>query len=270
MWQDEATTNTHWSEKMNSPPVNSVVLLGTSSAEADAHRNHVSLFAESENGKLLFDCGGAPSQTLLRYGSSPEEIDAVIVSHEHVDHLAGLPSLVHAKLLRSEGPVSLDLFGAESVLKTAETLLQAFGLVNGRVNLDINFHNLKSDDTQAKLKKHWALELIPTRHGKISSYAVLAYGSNKKLFYTSDCVLDDDLFEVIQSVSLDTIIIDCGGGLAQNESHSGLNTIEKYFGCDERIKLVHIQSRHLGLVQRHIQLNRLQYEVPPDGMRFIL
>ena len=51
------------------------------------------LLVESEGTRVLIDCGFSVRETqkrLVRLSVSPEEIDAVLVSHEHVDHSFGV------------------------------------------------------------------------------------------------------------------------------------------------------------------------------------
>ena len=52
---------------------------------------------ETEEGEVLFDTGGS-SQVLLdnmeRMGVDPQAMDAVVLSHEHGDHVDGLPGLL--------------------------------------------------------------------------------------------------------------------------------------------------------------------------------
>ena len=53
------------------------------------------LVVESGETRLLIDCGFGPRETaarLSRLGLQPEEIDAVLVTHEHGDHIGGVAS----------------------------------------------------------------------------------------------------------------------------------------------------------------------------------
>jgi phosphoribosyl 1,2-cyclic phosphodiesterase len=53
-----------------------------------------SIFVATENTKILIDCGISCRQIMLRLneiGESPEDIDAIFITHEHSDHIRGLP-----------------------------------------------------------------------------------------------------------------------------------------------------------------------------------
>ncbi|HNY42155.1 MAG TPA: MBL fold metallo-hydrolase, partial [Bryobacteraceae bacterium] len=55
-----------------------------------------SVFVGTETTRILIDAGLSKKQTLLRLASIGEEasnLDAIFITHEHCDHIAGLPAL---------------------------------------------------------------------------------------------------------------------------------------------------------------------------------
>ena len=46
----------------------------------------------SRRGLLMLDCGGSPYRLMLKYGLEPRELLAIFISHNHPDHLMGLPA----------------------------------------------------------------------------------------------------------------------------------------------------------------------------------
>lgn len=68
--------------------------LGTSGAVPSLGRDNTSLVFVGAGEAVLVDCGGSPIQKLLLAAVDPLTVSRVIITHLHVDHAYGLPSLV--------------------------------------------------------------------------------------------------------------------------------------------------------------------------------
>ena len=68
---------------------------GTSGAIPSAARDNTALVFYSSDEVVLVDCSGSPYQKILKAGLDPMRVSSLIVTHRHVDHLYGLPSLAH-------------------------------------------------------------------------------------------------------------------------------------------------------------------------------
>lgn len=101
-----------------------VVVLGASGAVASAEADNTYLVLRGLGPPLLIDCGGSPHHKLLRAGIDPRELAGVLLTHDHADHLYGLPVLMqYLRMLDRDRP--LVLYGLEPVLETARALLAA-------------------------------------------------------------------------------------------------------------------------------------------------
>jgi ribonuclease Z len=69
-------------------------LLGTGAAVSDPHRTTTMLAVEEAGRVVLVDCGGDAAQRMLLSGLSPADLHAVVLTHEHPDHISGFPLLV--------------------------------------------------------------------------------------------------------------------------------------------------------------------------------
>jgi ribonuclease Z len=85
-----------------------VAFLGTSAALTSAARDNTSLVFEAAGTAVLADCGGGALHRLRRLGVDPLGLTHVVVTHVHVDHAYGLPSLVRQlMLLGRQTPLSV-------------------------------------------------------------------------------------------------------------------------------------------------------------------
>jgi ribonuclease Z len=101
-----------------------VIVLGASAALVSAEADNTYLAVQGLGPPLLIDCGGSPHHKLLRAGIDPQDLAGVLLTHDHADHVYGLPALVqHLRMAGREKP--LLLYGLESTLETVRALLAA-------------------------------------------------------------------------------------------------------------------------------------------------
>ena len=102
-----------------------VHLLGTGSADAGPDRTTTMLVVEHGPTTVLVDCGGDAVQRMLAMGLVPEALSAVVLTHEHPDHLAGYPLLIEKLWLRGRR-APIDVYGLAPTLDKARALFAVF------------------------------------------------------------------------------------------------------------------------------------------------
>ena len=101
--------------------------LGTSGALTSAARDNTSLVLEAGGAAVLLDCGGSAIHRLRRLGVDPLALTHVVVTHLHVDHSYGLPSLVR-QLMILERQTPLTVVCRPEHVESFRTLLRLFNL----------------------------------------------------------------------------------------------------------------------------------------------
>jgi ribonuclease Z len=104
-----------------------LAFLGTAGALASAARDNTSLVFEAGGAAVLMDVGGAAVHRLRRVGVDPLALTHVVVTHLHVDHAYGLPSLVRQLMLLQRTRPLAVVCRAEHV-EPLRTLLGVFRL----------------------------------------------------------------------------------------------------------------------------------------------
>ena len=102
-----------------------VILLGTGTPFVDAERFGAAVLVEAGGKKLLFDCGRGAVIRLKQAGVSPEEIDALFLTHLHSDHVVGIPDLWLTGWFQGR-KTPLKLLGPAGTRSMAEHLREAF------------------------------------------------------------------------------------------------------------------------------------------------
>src|SRR5688572_14593911 len=99
-------------------------LLGTGAAFSDASRTTTMLAFAGET-VIVVDCGGDVVQRLLAAQIDLERIEALILTHEHPDHVGGFP-LFMEKIWLSGRRRPIHVLGPDAALEQAKKIFGAF------------------------------------------------------------------------------------------------------------------------------------------------
>jgi ribonuclease BN (tRNA processing enzyme) len=99
-----------------------LITLGTGNAFAERGRFHSAVAIRTGRQTVLVDCGPCIMPVLQRAGIKPEEIDAILVTHLHGDHIGGLPMLLLDYQYRSHRKRPLLVVGPAQCAARLEAL----------------------------------------------------------------------------------------------------------------------------------------------------
>jgi ribonuclease BN (tRNA processing enzyme) len=103
-----------------------LTILGSGSGLPTATRDTCCLLIESEVDPVLVDCGGGIVSKLARAGIELPLLRRVVLTHDHVDHLYGLPHLLHARAVHG-GCGLLTVFAPAATLRTVKGMIELHG-----------------------------------------------------------------------------------------------------------------------------------------------
>ncbi len=122
-----------------------VVLLGTGSALSGPDRENTYLLVEGKSTRILVDCAGSPAPRLTRAGTHAAEIDTVILTHIHPDHIYGFPIFVLDAWIEGRRQ-AVDVYGLPETLRAARMLLRAVGAEQWKDLFPIHYHRVQAND----------------------------------------------------------------------------------------------------------------------------
>jgi ribonuclease Z len=104
-----------------------LIFLGTGAALPTADRGNTSLAVRGDDPHqwLQIDCGGDPYRSLLRAGLMPDDVCDLLITHAHIDHLGGLPSLIEGFRLGGR-TAPLRVLALPEVMRPARALLALY------------------------------------------------------------------------------------------------------------------------------------------------
>ncbi len=181
-----------------------VTFLGTGAALPSLDRANTSLLIENESRDktVLIDCGGDPYRNILRAGKNAESIDAVFITHAHIDHIGGLPSLIESLRLGGR-TTALPIYAIAPVTEIIHKLLDvyAFEIIPETWAYAIDIHTIQPGEPF--FMADFAATAFLTLHSVPCAGIRLSSPDAPKaiLGYTSDTKYTDSLKDIAANAS---------------------------------------------------------------------
>jgi ribonuclease Z len=145
------------------PQTVKLTLLGTA-AIADLSHDNVHLLLQSHDLRFLIDCGGSPTTHVMRAGLNFTDLNGLIVTHHHPDHIYGVPLLLMNLWLlgyRNTFPI----YGPRKALQVIRKILDAYEWDTWPNFLDIDFRPIPLEpDTLVVSDQLVSITASPVKH----------------------------------------------------------------------------------------------------------
>ena len=242
-------------------------LLGTGNAFADGGRHPMAILLESSTGGLLLDAGPSTLALLKQHDRGSDAIDAIVLSHHHGDHFAGVPFLI-LDAFSSGRTKALAIVGPPKTERVVRSALALFYPSLGEPEFALEFSELAPgevwvSDTASRLGCR--VDSIEAQHfsGGIALSPIVEW-EGKRIIYSGDTRLSDALIETTRDADL--LICECSSYEQtphQHVSHRELAGASRRI-LAKRTVLVHPD---LSVIEAR---DPLRYELAVDGQRLTL
>ncbi|OCT17044.1 MBL fold metallo-hydrolase [Paenibacillus pectinilyticus] len=188
-----------------------IQMLGTGSAFAKNYYN-TSALIRSTDVNILIDCGATTPRSLAEIGLELDQIDGILISHIHADHVGGLEEVAF-RLFYQYNQKRTKLYVTEALAQT----LWENTLKGGLSNPTEGFNQLGDYFDLVYLEEYvpyvidtnLTIEVIPTLHiNQKLNYSIFI---NHRTFYSADIQFNKELLiqEVVHTRNCHTILHDC-------------------------------------------------------------
>lgn len=162
-------------------------LLGTGAAVSDPHRTTTMLAFEDQDDTVVVDCGGDVIQRLLESGVDLDSISALIITHEHPDHVSGFP-LFMEKIWLAGRRRPIPVYGIAPALDQARRCFATFNTSSWEGMPEIRWKEVAhADDATVFENASWSILASPGTHGvPVIGIRVTAKSSNSIVAYSCD------------------------------------------------------------------------------------
>jgi ribonuclease Z len=123
----------------NRPVDLSIVFLGTAGAVPTAQRGTAAQLVRRGGDRILVDCGEGTQRQFLRSGIGLVDVDQILITHCHADHVLGLPGMLKTFALRAR-EVPLGVAGPAGLAE----LMASLRPVIGRLSYGLDLRELEA------------------------------------------------------------------------------------------------------------------------------
>jgi ribonuclease BN (tRNA processing enzyme) len=227
-----------------------VIFLGSGDAFSAEGRHQAGYVVETSSGSLLLDCGATTVISLQKLKISAAPIDAILISHFHGDHIAGLPFLFLHYLYVEPRVKPLEIIGPPGVESRVKQIFSAMYADTAAAPLPFEIVYLEVEDNRqiAMDGKLDGLSIEPFRvphQENPPSFGFDIRSEEQKLVYTGDTGWTEDL--LIRARNADLFICECSFFDTRLDTHMDYLRIKEHandFGA-KRIVLTHLGSEVL-------------------------
>jgi len=244
--------------------MNKIVLLGTGCPSPSHIRYGPSTLISTEKHKILIDAGSGVTQRLSEFGLAPSEIDIILITHLHSDHIVDLYQLYisgwhtgRTRPFKIVGPKGIKKFFDKTVEAYADEL-------NLRVDWEKrpNHEGLDIDITEIDkefIHEEMGIKItsIEVQHQPVEpAYGYQVFVDDKKITYSGDTRYSKNLEKA--SKNAEYLIHEVFVSLAFNEKRMTEDTLKN-------VKDYHSTPKDVGTLAKAANVKKLilNHFVPP-------
>ncbi|MHA1484357.1 MAG: MBL fold metallo-hydrolase [Candidatus Thorarchaeota archaeon] len=175
-----------------------VTLLGSGTSLPDPDRVQSGILVEAGNQTILFDIGSGTLHRLTQTQVDVTSIDAVFITHFHIDHCSDFVPLCQTLWL-SGYQKTLKLFGPSAMREWARGVLEvAFPYLRGKIRIEL----MELEERETVYLGPVAISTSITIHGSMDTRAYKIEHEGKSVVYTGDTGPCRDVIELAKGADL--------------------------------------------------------------------
>ncbi|MFA9444589.1 MBL fold metallo-hydrolase [Egicoccus sp. AB-alg6-2] len=173
-----------------------LTVLGCAGSHTGPGRVCSGYLVTADGTRLLVDCGNGATANLQRFCRF-DELDAIVVTHRHVDHCIDLVGMYYGLRFHRDGAKRIDLYAAAEVVDTLTGLLSADSALGFHDVFEVHEVTADTEVTVGPLALTFAESVHP-----VPTVSVAIEHAGRRLVYSSDSAGGPALIELARGADL--------------------------------------------------------------------
>lgn len=233
--------------------------LGSGDAFGSGGRLNTSFFIRHKGKGILLDCGATTMVALKRVGLSSTDVDVVLISHLHGDHIGGIPFILTERQVKGKEDHELLLIGPKGSSHIVDNLTQGlFPGIAENLRYPIRWIEFETGDTIEEAG--FVVRTYRATHAPLTNpHSLRLAFDDKVIAYSGDTEWNENLIEV--SAGADVFICE---GYAFNAPESHHMSIKELIRHRHRISAKRLVLTHLSQ-EALDSTSEIPFEIAQDG-----
>jgi len=222
------------------------------------------------DGKILIDCGNGTLKTLLEQNVDIGKIEAILITHQHGDHIVDIPFLITYRFIKHINN-KLTIYCPKGVIKAIYTIsdtafpdLERLSILAEACNTSfIEFEQLDGE----LIADDYKATSFPVHHGSLKNvFAYVINSDGKAVGISGDSCYCESIDSIMKQV--DAAVLDVCGAEGST-SHMGVHDIVRLSETYQDVKII---TTHMNDTSR-TELTSLEMPnviVPEDGQEVVI
>src|SRR5690625_249119 len=215
-----------------------ISFLGTGSAVPSVDRDNTSILFTVDDINILVDVSGNPSRKIKEMNKSLDEIDYILLTHFHIDHIYGLPALLWGMWLENRSRPLTILINEENE-QDLESWFQTIKLAELDINFTITIQTFNGDTSSEVISRdNFQVRTFPAKHAVPTVGCEINF-NDKTIVYSADTKINSLINEY---ESIDVLIHEATSAREVVDYHSSMEGVLTAYELDKikQVIFVHL------------------------------
>jgi ribonuclease Z len=215
-----------------------VIFMGTSSAAGSVERDNTYLLLQNGENCWMIDVGGNPLGKLKQKSIPLDHIKGIILTHFHVDHIYGLPSLLWGMWI-AKRTEALEIYCSALHENQLQDILNSYQVSQWPIQFNIRVHAFEwTEESTLLQQEQLTISTFPSLHVG-ATIGVHVKTGNKVLIYSADSRPNE---WIRKQERIDVLIHEATAARGAMNVHTSLEDLIHFYPIDEieRVIAVHL------------------------------